>query len=159
MCNRVQTTLSRNFPFERINSLQCYDMTRRCSPLLFTQISPLTYAVYLWPVHCECAMKHNRPRIFNYLHWPVISDFWLLSLKCFNSRRKDWQCSQYLTLNPTCATVIIGGNIYHNVKAFCQGHWSFWVVLNTTTKWIVIVVCLLVEKLYLQINRRWWHGD
>ena len=22
----------------------------------------------------------------------------------FNSRRKDWQCSQYLTLNPTCAT-------------------------------------------------------
>ena len=27
----------------------------------------LTYAVYLWPVHCECAMKHNRRQIFNYL--------------------------------------------------------------------------------------------
>ena len=34
---------------------------------MFTQISPLTYAVYLWPVHCENAMKHNRRRIFNYL--------------------------------------------------------------------------------------------
>ena len=59
--------LSRNFPFERINSLQCYELTRRCSPLLFAQISPLTYVVYLWPVHCDCAMKHNRRRIFNYL--------------------------------------------------------------------------------------------
>ena len=27
----------------------------------------MTYAVYLWPVHCECAMKHDRRRIFNYL--------------------------------------------------------------------------------------------
>ena len=50
-----------------INSLQCYELTRRYSHLLFIEISPLTYAVYLWPVHCECAMKHNRRRIFNYL--------------------------------------------------------------------------------------------
>ena len=60
-------TLSRNFPFEHINSLLCYELTRRYSHLLFTQISPLTYAVYLWPVHCEYAMKHNRRQIFNYL--------------------------------------------------------------------------------------------
>ena len=39
--------LSQNFPFERINSLQCYELTRRYSHLLFTQISPLTCAVYL----------------------------------------------------------------------------------------------------------------
>ena len=60
-------SLSWNFPFECINRLQCYELIRRYSHLLFTQISPLTYAVYLWPVHCECAMKHNRQRIFNYL--------------------------------------------------------------------------------------------
>ena len=59
--------LSRIFPFECINSLQCYELTRRYSHLLFIQISPLTYAVYLWPVHCECAMKHNRRQIFYYL--------------------------------------------------------------------------------------------
>ena len=63
----VRILLSRNCPFERINSLQWCELTRRYSHLLFTQISPLTYAVYLWPVHCECAMKHNRRRIFNYL--------------------------------------------------------------------------------------------
>ena len=60
-------SLSRNFPFEHINSFQCYKLTRRCSYLLFRQISPLTYAVYLWPVHCECAMKHNWRGILNYL--------------------------------------------------------------------------------------------
>ena len=61
--------LSRNVPFKCINILQCYELTRRRShlDLLFTQISPLTYAVYLWPVHCECAMNHNRREIFNYL--------------------------------------------------------------------------------------------
>ena len=59
--------LSRNFSFERISSFQCYELTRRYSHLHFTQISLLTYATYLWSLHCECATKHNRQRIFNYL--------------------------------------------------------------------------------------------
>ena len=63
---RRQGSYPRKFPFERNNSLQCYELTRRYSNLLFTQISPLTYAVYLWPVHCECAMKQNRRQIFNH---------------------------------------------------------------------------------------------
>ena len=72
--------LSWNIHFECIYSLQCYELTWRYSHLLFTQISPLSYAVYLWQVHCECAMKHNRRQIFNYLpigdtHWNFIQNF------------------------------------------------------------------------------------
>ena len=37
-----EINLSRNFPFECITSLQCCELTRRYSHLLFTQISPLT---------------------------------------------------------------------------------------------------------------------
>ena len=64
---RRGTNLSRNFPFERINRLQCYELTRRYSHLLFTQILPLTYVVHPWSVHCEYAMKHGKRWIFNYL--------------------------------------------------------------------------------------------
>ena len=92
----IHVTLSRNFPFERINSLQCYELTRRYSHLLFTQISPLTYAVYLWPVHCECAMKHNRRRIFNYLR---IRDMFIAICHC-----TDRIC--------TSITVSLGGSIF-----------------------------------------------
>ena len=64
----VAVTYPEIVPFERINSLQCYELTRRWCHLLFTQISPLTYAVYPWSVHCECAIKHNKRQIFDYLH-------------------------------------------------------------------------------------------
>ena len=33
----------------------------------YTQSSPLTYAVYPWSVHCECAMKQNKRQILNYI--------------------------------------------------------------------------------------------
>ena len=32
----------------------------------------------------------------------IYSDFWLLSQKLFDLRRKDWQCSQHHDLNHTC---------------------------------------------------------
>ena len=42
LCN-----LSRNFLFEHIKSLQCCELTRRCSPLPAVLASPLTYALNL----------------------------------------------------------------------------------------------------------------
>ena len=66
--------LIQNCFHEHINSLQCYELTRSCSHLLFTYISPLIYAVHPWSVHCECATKHNRWQIYNYLHiWDTVS--------------------------------------------------------------------------------------
>ena len=43
------TSLSRNCLFDGINSLQCYELTRRCRPLHLMLISPLTFAVH--PCH------------------------------------------------------------------------------------------------------------
>ena len=45
--------------FEHINGMQCYELTRRYSPLYLMLPSPPTYAVYPWSVHCKCGMKKN----------------------------------------------------------------------------------------------------
>ena len=51
--------LSKNCLLERINSLQWYELTRRCSPLPLMLPSPLTYVVYPWSVHCKSSIKQN----------------------------------------------------------------------------------------------------
>ena len=65
-----QRSQSQNCLFEHINSLQCYELTRRCNHLL--QTLPLTCAVHHWSVHCECAIKQNfqrKQRIFNLYYY------------------------------------------------------------------------------------------
>ena len=57
--------------------LQCYEMTRRCSPLHLKLASPLAYALYSWSVHCKCAIKQTYRHIwtiFIILNWIYCSD-------------------------------------------------------------------------------------
>ena len=42
------------FFFELINSLQCYELTKRCSPLHLMLASLLIFAVFPWSIHCKC---------------------------------------------------------------------------------------------------------
>ena len=59
----VELTLNKRIPkrlFERIKSLQCYELTMSLSLL----VSPLTYAV--WFGYCKCGLMQKQSRIFNY---------------------------------------------------------------------------------------------
>ena len=47
--------ISRKYLFKRVKSAQCYELLRRCSPLHLMLALLLTYAVYLWSVHCKYA--------------------------------------------------------------------------------------------------------
>ena len=40
-------------PFERIKSVRCYQLIRRCRHPPLMLFLPLTYAEYPWPVHCK----------------------------------------------------------------------------------------------------------
>ena len=75
-------SLPRNCLFEHINSLQCYELTRRCSPLPLMLASPLTYAVHPWSVHCKSAMKQNYVcnMYFDRIHWIQRKSFWKNSI-------------------------------------------------------------------------------
>ena len=54
----------------------------------------------------------NFPKVTSVISPPTCHlRFLIFVLETFNSRRKDWQCSQYLTLYPTCAITSI---IYTN---------------------------------------------
>ena len=77
-------TLSRNCFLERINSLQCYELTTRCSPLRLMLASPLTFAVNPWSVHCNCAVKKNCWRLLKYFHFPDTSPNQLLTLSVWS---------------------------------------------------------------------------
>ena len=61
--------ISQKYLFEHIKILQCYALTRRLNHLALMLASPLTYAVYHWPVYCKCAMVQKQCQIFNYLHF------------------------------------------------------------------------------------------
>ena len=62
--------LSKNCLLERINSMQWYELTRRCSPLPLMLPSPLTYVVYPWSVHCKiCNKAETSHEFFNYFHF------------------------------------------------------------------------------------------
>ena len=54
------TKIATVYPREkRYPEIECYELTRRCSHLLYMLASPLTYAVHSWPGYCKCAMKQN----------------------------------------------------------------------------------------------------
>ena len=50
--------------FENIN---CYEMTRRCSPLVIMLASPKTQVVYPWSVHCKCVLVQRQRRNLHYI--------------------------------------------------------------------------------------------
>ena len=51
-----KTNISRKYLFEHIKRLQCYELTKRFSHLLYMLPSPLTYAVCPWSMHCKCTL-------------------------------------------------------------------------------------------------------
>ena len=53
---------------ERINSLQCYELTTSSSHLPLMLALPLIYAVHPWSVQFECSMRHIEECIFNCLY-------------------------------------------------------------------------------------------
>ena len=51
MYMKKESHLSRNCLFGSIDSWQCYELTRRCSPLPLMLASPFTFAVFPWSLH------------------------------------------------------------------------------------------------------------
>ena len=78
--------ISQKYLSEHFKSLKCYKLSRRCSPLPLMLASPMTCAVYPWPVDFTCALMQNKGWVFNYRHFRDTWSQWSL-------RNYTWYCS------------------------------------------------------------------
>ena len=68
-------TISRKYLFECTKSLQCYQLTWRCSPDPLLLASQISYAVHPWSVHCKCALMQKQRQCLIIFTFCIRSDF------------------------------------------------------------------------------------
>ena len=84
----VFKSISRKYLFEPVKRLQCYELTRKCSPLPLFAGFTMTYAVYLWFVHSECALMQNL--------WQILTIFtFVIRLKMESGRPRERICNVF----------------------------------------------------------------